>query len=121
MEYGFKIPTGGALATPEAISTLARRGEEMGFDLIGVSDHVVIPRDIKSRYPYSETGEFSGGSGECLDQLTVLSFLAGVTSTARLLTSVMVLPHRSPVLAAKMLATIDVLSRGGGVDQDWPC
>lgn len=112
MKYGFKIPTGGPLAAPEAISTVARRGEEMGFDLIGVSDHVVIPKDIKSRYPYSETGEFSGGSGECMDQLSVLSFLAGVTSTARLLTSVMVLPHRSPVVAAKMLATIDVLSRG---------
>ena len=42
----------------------------------------------------------------------MLSFLAGVTSSARLLTSVMVLPHRSPVLAAKMIATADVLSGG---------
>ena len=42
----------------------------------------------------------------------MLSFLASQTSTARLLTSVMVLPHRSPVLAAKMLASIDVLSNG---------
>ena len=65
---------------------------------VSVSDHIVIPRSIESRYPYNETGEFAGGpTGECLEQLTMLSFLAGVTSSARLLTSVMVLPHRSPV------------------------
>ena len=111
MEYGFKIPTSGPLADPEAIATLARSGEQMGFGIIGVSDHIVIPRRINSRYPYSESGEF-GGSAECMDQLTLLSFLAGKTSTARLLTSVMVVPHRNAVLTAKMLATIDVLSRG---------
>jgi probable F420-dependent oxidoreductase len=47
-----------------------------------------------------------------LEQLTTLSFLAHATSSVRLLTSVMVLPHRSPVLTAKMLASIDVLSMG---------
>ena len=113
MEYGFGIPTRGPLATPDSLATLARRGEEMGFGIISVSDHIVIPRSIGSRYPYSETGEFVGGaSGECLEQLTMLSFLVGQTTTVRLLTSVMVLPHRSPVLAAKMLASIDVLSQG---------
>jgi alkanesulfonate monooxygenase SsuD/methylene tetrahydromethanopterin reductase-like flavin-dependent oxidoreductase (luciferase family) len=54
----------------------------------------------------------SSPSGECLEQLTLLTFLAGVTSTAKLLTSVMVVPHRPPVLTAKVLATIDVLSKG---------
>ena len=47
-----------------------------------------------------------------MEQLTLLTFLAGVTSTAKLLTSVMVVPHRPPVLTAKVLATIDVLSKG---------
>lgn len=111
MEYGFNVPTGGPLATPESIAALARRGEELGFALIGVSDHIVMPKTIRSLYPYNESGEM-GGSGEFLDQLSLMSFLAAHTSTARLLTSVMVLPHRSPVLAAKMLASIDVLSQG---------
>jgi probable F420-dependent oxidoreductase len=85
----------------------------MGFNIISVSDHVVIPKSIDSRYPYSESGEFAGrDSGDCLEQLTTLSFLANATSSIRLLTSVMVLPHRNPVLTAKMLATIDVLSQG---------
>ena len=90
---------------------MARCGEELGFALIGVSDHIVMPRTIRSLYPYNESGEM-GGSGEFLDQLSLMSFLAAHTLTARLLTSVMVLPHRSPVLAAKMLASIDVLSQG---------
>ncbi len=113
MEFGFGLPTRGPLSSPEHLVTLAQRGEEMGFNIISVSDHVVIPKNIESRYPYSETGEFGGGdSGSCLEQLSTLSFLASATSSTRLLTSVMVLPHRNPVLTAKMLATIDVLSGG---------
>lgn len=113
MKFGFGVQTRGPLSTPESLSTLARRGEEMGFDIIGVSDHIVVPKNIASRYPYSESGEFAGrDTGECMEQLTVLSFLAGQTSTARLLTSVLVLPHRNPVHTAKILATVDVLSGG---------
>jgi probable F420-dependent oxidoreductase len=113
MEFGFGIPTRGPMATPDSIVMLGQRGEAMGFAIISVSDHVVVPKSIASTYPYNPTGAFaSGPSGECMEQLTLLSFLVGITSSARLLTSVMVLPHRPPVLAAKMLATIDVLSRG---------
>ena len=113
MDYGLGIPNRGPLAKPDALVALARHGEELGFSYISTGDHLVIPRDIKSRYPYSETGEFPGGQGgECLEQLTVLSYRAGQTSTIRLLTSVMVLPHRGAVYIAKTLASIDVLSGG---------
>jgi probable F420-dependent oxidoreductase len=101
------------MAAPQSLATLARTGEELGFAMISVSDHVIIPKAINSTYPYNESGTFAGSpSGECLEQLSLLSFLVGVTSSAKLLTSVMVLPHRPPVLTAKMLATIDVLSNG---------
>ena len=113
MEFGFDLPASGPLATPKGLITLARRGEEMGFGVISASDHIVIPRTIDSDYPYSEDSEWQGeDSGEYLEMLSLLSFIAGQTSTAKLLTSVMVLPHRSPVLTAKILATIDVLSGG---------
>jgi probable F420-dependent oxidoreductase len=113
MEYGFGLPTRGPMAAPQSLATLARTGEELGFAIISVSDHVIIPKAINSTYPYNESGTFAGSpSGECLEQLALLSFLVGVTSSAKLLTSVMVLPHRPPVLTAKMLATIDVLSNG---------
>ncbi|MDP6073114.1 MAG: LLM class F420-dependent oxidoreductase [SAR202 cluster bacterium] len=113
MEFGFGVPTRGPLSAPEIMAALAAKGEELGFGFVNVSDHVVIPRNIDSIYPYNESGEFAGGdSGECLDQLATIAFLAGNTSKIRLLSSVMVLPHRPPVLTAKMLATIDVLSNG---------
>ena len=102
MKFGFGIPTRGPMATPESIATLARQGEELGFAIISVSDHIIIPKTIASTYPYNESGTFAGSpSGECLEQLSLLSFLVGITSSARLLTSVMVLPHRPPVLTAK--------------------
>lgn len=111
MDFGFSLPTSGPMAAPDMLSAVARRGDELGFGFAGASDHIVIPRRIQSTYPYSPTGEF-GSSGECLEQLTVLAFVAGVTSNLRLLTSVMVLPHRNPVHTAKILSSIDVLSGG---------
>lgn len=123
MKYGFSMPARGPLAKPEAISIIARHAEELGYDLLLASDHIVVPRKITSVYPYSETGEFPGSaSGYNLEQLTLLSFVAGQTQRARLVTSVMVTPHRNPVVAAKALATLDVLSGGRvvvGVGTGW--
>ena len=113
MQYGFGVPSGGPLASPQNLTALAQRGEAMGFSIVRVSDHIVMPRNIASRYPYSATGGFtSSTTNGYLEQLTALSFLAGQTSSIKLLTAVMVLPHRPPVLTAKILATIDVLSQG---------
>ena len=123
MKFGFGSATRGPAASPETLVRLAHRGEELGFDIITIPDHVVIPRDIASRYPYSEDGAFAGKDpGECLEQLTVAAFLAASTTKLRILTSIMVLPHRHPVLAAKTLATIDFLSGGRltvGVGAGW--
>ena len=113
MHFGYDIPTRGPLATPENISSIAQRGEALGFGTAYVNDHIVVPRDIASRYPYSEGGDWAGGQfGEAMDILSMLAFLAAATSKVRLLTSVMVVPYRHPVVTAKMIATIDVLSNG---------
>ena len=123
MKYGFTLPGRGPLATPENMGTIARHGEELGYDCLLTGDHILVPNDIASTYPYSENGEFPGsGSGESMEQLTVLSFLAGQTKTIRLGTSVMIVPHRNPLVAAKALATLDVLSQGRlilGVGVGW--
>jgi probable F420-dependent oxidoreductase len=111
MRYGFYMPTRGATAEPDALETLVTRGEALGFSSTMIADHIVFPTEIASRYPYTVSGEFPGG-GDALDQLSLLAFAAGRTRSLRLVTSVMILPHRNPVLTAKMLATIDVLSRG---------
>src|SRR5918996_5168129 len=88
MEFGFGIATRGPLATPESIAALARQGEELGFAIISVSDHIIIPKTIASTYPYNESGAFAGGaSGECMEQLGLLSFLAGITPPAEMVTA----------------------------------
>src|SRR5215470_8920105 len=115
MDFGFSIPPRGPMATPENIATLAQQGEAMGFGIIAVTDHIIFPTRIHSSYPGSVSGQYyaAGDSqGEYLEALALLSFLAGVTSSAKLLTAVMVIPNRPPILTAKTLATIDVLSKG---------
>ncbi len=114
MQYAFGALAQGIFADPENLSVLAATGEKLGFEVMWVNDHVVMPLSIDSRYPYTDTGQFNefGDTGDYLEQLTVLSFLASRTSTVKLLTSVMVVPYRDPVLTAKILATADVLSDG---------
>ena len=113
MKYGFTLPGRGPLAAPENLGVIARKGEELGFDALLTGDHILVPRHISSVYPYTESGEFPGsGSGESMEQITLLSYIAGQTSKIRLVTSVLIVPHRNPLIAAKALATLDVLSGG---------
>ncbi len=123
MKYGITLPDSGPLARPEELSAMAGKAEELGYDNILVGDHIVMPQRIGSAYPYNESGEYPDrSSGEAMELLTLLSFLAGRTSTIRLATSVIVVPYRSPLLAAKALATLDVLSQGRlvvGIGAGW--
>jgi len=113
MDYGFSVPTRGPLATRGALLAMTKRGEELGFSYVAIPDHVVIPRQISSPYPYNVQRKMVGAAeGDCLEQLALMAYLAAATSKLRLLTSIMVVPHRSPVFTAKALATIDVLSQG---------
>jgi probable F420-dependent oxidoreductase len=121
MRYGFYLPTRGELASRAAISALARAGEAAGFHSAMVADHVVFPVTSKSVYPYTVSGEHPS-DGDALEQFSILAFVAGITERLRLVSSVTILPYRNPVLSAKMLATIDVLSGGRltvGVGVGW--
>jgi probable F420-dependent oxidoreductase len=121
MRYGFYLPTRGRTASPESLETLVTRAEELGFSSVVIADHIVFPVTIKSKYPYTVSGAFPG-QGDALEQLSLMAFVAGKSRTLRLISSVMILPHRNPVVTAKMLATIDVLSRGRvtvGVGVGW--
>ena len=121
MRYGFYLPTRGETARPDALEALVTRGEALGFASVAIADHVVFPVTIRSRYPYTVSGAFPG-QGDALEQLSLMAFIAGKTRTLRLISSVMILPHRNPVVTAKMLATIDVLSGGRvtvGVGVGW--
>ena len=123
MQFGFNAPTAGPLSATAPLTKLVMEGEAMGFDYATLSDHVVIPTDIQAKYPYSSTGEFPAGArAERHEQLIEVAFLAAKTTRLRLITSVMVVPHRPAVLTAKMLSTIDVLSGGRltlGIGAGW--
>ncbi len=114
MEFGFSLPGRGPLAQPDQVLTIAATAEKLRYASVFVTDHIVLPASTaRSMYPYSPTGRFPGGSRQdYFEPLTMLAYLARATSKISLGTSVLVAPYGHPLLAAKMLATIDVLSRG---------
>lgn len=113
MDFGFAWFTRGPLANAEGLKALASAGERLGYAYMVVPDHVVIPTEIGSTYPYSADGSFPGsGLGECMDVLTAIAYGSAITERLRFLTSVMVVPHRPALLTAKIISTIDNLSGG---------
>ncbi|MDX2156863.1 MAG: TIGR03619 family F420-dependent LLM class oxidoreductase [Hyphomicrobiaceae bacterium] len=113
MKFGLSTTTQRVFSTADNYRAVAVAAERAGFDFLSVSDHLVIPANRESHYPYVVGGAFGDGRhGHCLDQLSTMAFLAACTSHLKLLASVLVIPHRPAMLTAKMLATIDVLSKG---------
>ena len=73
----------------------------------------MVPRNLESKYPYTDTGEFPAGTQAAwLEQLATTAYIAALTNKLRFVLSVMVVPHRPAVLTAKLLSTIDFLSKG---------
>lgn len=121
MRYGFYLPTRGPTATREGILALAREGERLGLASAMIADHIVFPVESRSTYPYTLDGRHPG-MGDALETFSILGVVAGATERLRLVTSVLVLPYRNPVLTAKMVASLDVLSGGRitlGVGAGW--
>ena len=116
MEYGFYLPNSGAGAEPDALADIAKLGDRLGFYCMVMPDHILQPNQVNSTYPYSLTGDIlaagQSGDGEWPEQVTTLAWLAGITKRIKLVTSVMIIPYRNPILTAKMLSTLDMLSKG---------
>jgi probable F420-dependent oxidoreductase len=101
MQFGLSLPHFQQVASPEAIRRVAQRAEQMGYDGIWVSDHIVIPASAVDRF-----------GSVFYEPLTVLAYAAACTTRIRLGTTVIILPYRNPVVTAKVLSTLDVLSGG---------
>ena len=116
MRLGIALPNYGPLAAPELLARLAREAEVLGVDSVWVSDHLVAPRDTRSVYPYDRRPDARPGDMAVIERFfeptVTLAFLAGHTSRVRLGVSAYVVPYRNPVVTAKQIATLDVLSRG---------
>jgi len=80
---------------------------------VTISDHVVLPTKSSAPYPYQQSGEFPGGAfQDYLEPLALTGWLLAATKRIRVGISVLVIPYRNPVVAAKQIATLDVLSGG---------
>lgn len=113
---GVTLPNYGPLASADTLLALARRAELLGFDSIWVADHLVVPVEAASVYPYDGRDTPAparlDGLVEFYEPLTTLAFLAAATTRVRLGVSVYVVPYRNPVVTAKLVATLDALSGG---------
>jgi len=110
MKFGVTVPNYGKYAAKTEIVKMAQTAEELGFDSIWVSDHVIIPETHK------------GFGYVFYDPFITLSYIAAKTRKIKLGTSVIVLPYRNPVVMAKMISTLDNLSEGRiilGVGTGW--
>jgi probable F420-dependent oxidoreductase len=101
MKLGVCLPHYGRPIEVPRMLEVARRADERGLDSVWVTDHVIVPDQANVIY-----------REHMLDPLAILPWLAGVTSRAMLGTSVVILPYRSPIPVAKLLASVDVLSGG---------
>ncbi|MFC0527693.1 TIGR03619 family F420-dependent LLM class oxidoreductase [Phytohabitans kaempferiae] len=141
MEFGWDIPnvhhgfgldsyavgdrySEGVAVNIDTFRYAVERAERIGFGAIWVADHVLFPDKSAASHPLgyrANTGRADDNAGEgnnvrsgdpTFEAITTMSFLAGRTSKVRIGVGVLVIPYRNPVLTAKMLATLDVLSEG---------
>jgi probable F420-dependent oxidoreductase len=113
MKLGLMFANTGAMVSPEGAAAVARHAERAGFESLWTVEHVVVPAGYESKYPYNSSGKMAGGEDSPIpDPLIWLAFLAAHTETLKLATGMLILPQRSPLITAKELATLDVLSHG---------
>jgi probable F420-dependent oxidoreductase len=111
MDFGIWLPNCRHLATPDVIRGTAVRAEQLGYDSVWVSDHVVVPDANVVNFGRT-----------IFDPLVTLAVVAGSTTRVRLGTTVLILPYRNAVVVAKMISSLDALSGGRvvfGVGAGW--
>lgn len=105
MKFGlFGINTG-KCAAPETGARVAQAAEAAGFESVWTGEHVVLPDPQAPPSPVPPHHKM-------LDPAVSLAYLAGVTTTLKLATGIIILPQRNPVVLAKELASLDVVSQG---------
>jgi probable F420-dependent oxidoreductase len=115
MQYGVMLPQFGNAArgpgVSERIRKVATTAERLGYDALWTAEHIIFPQRIATPYPYG--GSFPAPvDAPILDVVSTLSYVAAITSRVKLGSSVMVLPYHHPIVLAKELATLDLLSDG---------
>lgn len=113
MRIGTQPANSGPQATPEILGEFAELAERLGFDSLLVTDHIVLPVEYASPYPYDASGRMRvGPDADYYEPLSLIGFLAGRTRRIKLGTSVLIAAYRNPVVTARYLACLDRLSGG---------
>ena len=116
MRFGVAIGNLGAFGDPAGVDAcieVAQAADQLGYDSVWTNDHIVVPTNIESRYPYNETGIFPASpTVRCYEPLVMMSALAAATEQAQIGCSVLVIPYRHPAVTAKILAAADRISGG---------
>jgi probable F420-dependent oxidoreductase len=100
MKCGVCVPNYGETLSAKGLQEISLECEKLGYDSIWTSDHVLMPQNGPVAY------------GRVLDSLTTITYLAAVTSKVRLGISSLVLALRNPMIIAKQLISLDILSGG---------
>jgi probable F420-dependent oxidoreductase len=111
-------------ATAESgdIAEIAREVENLGYESFFIPEHPVIPIGFKTQLPGGGDGTLPEHYGRWMDPFVALSVAAAVTKRVKLGTGICLLPEREPIVTAKTIATLDVISGGRvilGVGAGW--
>lgn len=114
MKFGLRYCNTGRYVDPVRAVELVQAGEEAGFESAWTVEHTVLPEGYESRYPYSPDGKIAGGANDIPlpDPLIWMAYVAAQTSSIRLGTGILILPQHNPVITAKQIATLDLMSAG---------
>lgn len=113
MKYGLAFGNTGPFVEPTAAASLGRAAEAHGIDSIWTVEHVIVPKEYESTYPYSANGKMPGGHESPIpDPLIWLTWIGAATTRLKLATGIVILPQRNPAVLAKEVATLDQLTSG---------
>jgi probable F420-dependent oxidoreductase len=115
MKLGVSLPMAGAWATPENQVTVAQRAEALGYNSVWVFQRLLYALDPKNEYPPVPGKIWPEAFKRVVDPIVTLAYIAAATKRVRLGTSVLIMPYYAPVVLAKQLATLDIVS-GGRLD-----
>jgi probable F420-dependent oxidoreductase len=113
MKFGLRLPGAGPYAGPDAIVAFSQKAEELGFSSLWMTDHIALPVDVATRYPYTQDGKFFWPpETPYLDTILTLTWASAATSTIEVGSSVLIAGWHHPLNTAKALSTLDVLNGG---------
>src|SRR5919199_758429 len=119
---GLMLPSLGAGVGPEELVRAAQRAEQLGYANLWVAERLLYPVAPRSPYPVTPDGSLPSYYKHALTPIETLTYVASQTQRIGLGTSVLLMPLHNPVMLARQIATLDVLSGGRvrvGLGQGW--